>query len=220
MGAHEVTQAEYEKLMKKNPAHFKGASNPVERVSWNDEEEFCRRLSRKEGVTYRLPTEAEWEYACRAGTTAPFYTGETISTELANYDGNYTYGKGKKGIYRRKTISVGSFPANPRASTTCTATSGSGVRACTRRIRIGLTMGDRICGQPAFAFCAAVRGTTTRPTADQPTAAGTTRRSRSTTTGFVLYYWPSSSLFVLCLYSLGTAQGGRQRGQDGSGRSL
>ena len=112
MGAHEVTQAAYEKLMGNNPANFKGASNPVEEVSWSDAAEFCRRLSAREGAAYYLPTEAEWEYACRAGTTTPFYTGATISANLANYNGDFAYGKGSKGVYRKKTTPVGSFPAN------------------------------------------------------------------------------------------------------------
>jgi formylglycine-generating enzyme required for sulfatase activity len=74
--------------------------------------EFCARLSKFTQRQYRLPSEAEWEYACRAGTTTPFYFGETISTELANYNGNYTYGKGTKGQYRQQTTDVGSFPPN------------------------------------------------------------------------------------------------------------
>jgi len=112
MGIYEVTQAQYERVMGKNPSRFKGPNNPVEQVSWNDAVEFCRRLSRKDGAAYRLPTEAEWEYACRAGTTTPFYTGETISTDQANYDGNYAYGSGRKGVYREKPLPVGGFPPN------------------------------------------------------------------------------------------------------------
>ncbi|MFM6218691.1 MAG: formylglycine-generating enzyme family protein, partial [Dolichospermum sp.] len=82
-------------------------------VSWNDAQEFCARVSRMANKTYRLPSEAEWEYACRGGTTTPFYCGETISTDLANYNGNYIYGRGQKGQYREKTTEVGIFPANP-----------------------------------------------------------------------------------------------------------
>ena len=114
LGVYSVTQEEWQAVMGNNPSHFKGAKNlPVEQVSWTDCQEFCKRLSEKEKKPYRLPTEAEWEYACRAGTTTAFHTGETISTEQANYNGNFTYGKGQQGVYREKTTPVGSFPANP-----------------------------------------------------------------------------------------------------------
>ena len=112
MGVYEVTQEQYKAVMGKNPSHFKGDKNPVGQVSWNDAIAFCKAMSRKTGKTARLPTEAEWEYACRAGTTSPFNTGQTISTDQANYDGNYTYGNGKKGVYRIRTITVGSFKPN------------------------------------------------------------------------------------------------------------
>ena len=112
MGQTEVTQGQWQSVMGNNPRHFKGTDLPVEQVSWDEAVEFCGQLSRQEGKTYRLPTEAEWEYACRAGTTTPFNTGETINTDQANYDGNYTYGSGRKGVYRQKTVEVGSFSAN------------------------------------------------------------------------------------------------------------
>jgi formylglycine-generating enzyme required for sulfatase activity len=121
MGQYPVTQAQWrvvagwkavQRQLKPNPARFKGDQNPVEQVSWADAVEFCARLSQKTGRLYSLPSEAEWEYACRAGTTTPFHFGETIDIELANYDGNYVYGKGKKGVYLEKTTPVGSFPAN------------------------------------------------------------------------------------------------------------
>ena len=85
---------------------------PVERVSWYDAVEFCARLSKATGKEYRLPSEAEWEYACRAGTNTPFHFGETITTDLANYDGEYTYASEPKGKYRGRTTLVGSFPPN------------------------------------------------------------------------------------------------------------
>jgi formylglycine-generating enzyme required for sulfatase activity len=122
MGKYPVTQQQWRVVaalpkdkidLKSDPSYFKGDNLPVECVSWNDAQEFCARLSRMANKTYRLPTEAEWEYACRGGTTTPFYCGETISTDLANYDGNYTYGQGQKGEYREKTTEVGKFPANP-----------------------------------------------------------------------------------------------------------
>ncbi len=113
MASTEVTQSQYKAVMGKAPSRFTDDKNPVERVSWNDAVTFCKALSKRDGVTYRLPTEAEWEYGCRAGTTTPFYTGETISTDQANYGGNYTYGNGRKDVYRRKTLPVASFSANP-----------------------------------------------------------------------------------------------------------
>jgi formylglycine-generating enzyme required for sulfatase activity len=81
-------------------------------VSWDDAQEFCARLAKATGKAYRLPSEAVWEYAARAGTTTPFAYGATLSTEIANYDGNYTYGNGQKGEYREQTVDVGSFPPN------------------------------------------------------------------------------------------------------------
>jgi formylglycine-generating enzyme required for sulfatase activity len=85
---------------------------PVETVSWWEAMEFCHRLSQRTGRTYTLPSEAQWEYACRAGTKTPFCFGDTISPELANYDGNYGYAEGPKGIYRKQPTPVGMFPAN------------------------------------------------------------------------------------------------------------
>jgi formylglycine-generating enzyme required for sulfatase activity len=86
---------------------------PVINVSWEDAQAYCAWLRRQTGQPYRLPSEAEWEYACRAGTTTPFWTGETISTEQANYDGNYTYRAGRKSEYRARTTPVDTFKANP-----------------------------------------------------------------------------------------------------------
>jgi serine/threonine protein kinase len=113
MGRYEVTQAQYQAIMGTNPAYFKGEKLPVETVSWNDAVEFCQKLSQKTGRTYRLPSEAEWEYACRAGTTTPFSFGETITPDLVNYDGTSTYASAPKGQNRQKTTPVGSFPPNP-----------------------------------------------------------------------------------------------------------
>lgn len=112
MGKYPVTQAQWQVVMKNNPSSVKGANLPVENVSWNEATIFCEKLSQITGKNYRLPWEVEWEYACRAGTTTPFYFGETITTDLANYNGNYTYGDGPKGLYRGKTTEVGTFPPN------------------------------------------------------------------------------------------------------------
>ncbi|MBD2770828.1 formylglycine-generating enzyme family protein [Iningainema tapete] len=118
MGKYTVTQAQWRVVanlpqvnreLDPDPSRFKGDNLPVDSIWWYDAEEFCARLSVHTKRHYRLPSEAEWEYACRAGTTTPFHFGETITPELANYDGEYTYGSGLKGEYREKTTPVGSF---------------------------------------------------------------------------------------------------------------
>ncbi|OBQ42247.1 MAG: hypothetical protein AN484_18880 [Aphanizomenon flos-aquae WA102] len=118
MGKYQVTQAQWRfvaqlpqvnRELEQDPSHFKGDNRPVESVSWEDAVEFCDRLSQYTGRTYRLPSEAEWEYACRAGTTTPFHFGQTITTDLANYDGESTYGDGVEGVNRGETTEVGSF---------------------------------------------------------------------------------------------------------------
>ena len=118
MGKYLVTQAQWQAVaslpqvnceLNPDPSHFKGNDRPVESISWYDAVEFCDRLSGLTGRHYRLPSEAEWEYACRAGTTTPFHFGETITPNLANYGGNYTYGSGSKGDDSEQTTDVGSF---------------------------------------------------------------------------------------------------------------
>ena len=121
MGMYPITQSQWKSVatlpqlnqtLDPDCSHFKGDDLPVEEVSWDQATEFCDRLTVKTKRHYRLPTEAEWEYACRAGTTTPFSFGEMITTELANYDGNYPYNNGPKGEDRNKTTPVGTFPAN------------------------------------------------------------------------------------------------------------
>jgi formylglycine-generating enzyme required for sulfatase activity len=112
MAKYPITQAQWEAIMGNNPSHFKGANRPVENVTWHEAQEFCQRLSQETGKTYRLPSEAEWEYACRAKTTTAFHFGETITADLANYDASNTYGNGPKGTYRQQTTDVGSFSPN------------------------------------------------------------------------------------------------------------
>ena len=124
MGRYPVTQAQWRQVSRfkpvnpdiqfpRNPSKFSGKKNsdqrPVEQVTWHQAKEFCDRLSVHTNQNYRLPSEAEWEYACRAGTTTPFSFGETIGTEVANYDGNYIYGAGQKGEHRGETTPVDFF---------------------------------------------------------------------------------------------------------------
>jgi formylglycine-generating enzyme required for sulfatase activity len=108
MGKYAVTQKQWQSLMGNNPAHFKGKNLPIENVSWYDVMEFCEKVSQNSGKKIRLPTEAEWEYACRAGTTTPFHFGDIITADL----GNHIYGVLLKGKYRHETVDVDSFYPN------------------------------------------------------------------------------------------------------------
>ena len=125
MGKYPITQAQYEAVMGENPSDFKGKSDspsrPVENVSWEDAQEFCKKLSELTGREYKLPSEAQWEYACRAMPSPPtsrdkkeiiyppFHFGETISTKVANYNGDEIYGRGEKGENRGETTPVDYF---------------------------------------------------------------------------------------------------------------
>jgi len=125
MGKYEVTQGEFQEVMGRNPSRFstRGENKwqvsgmdtnrfPVENVSWNDAVEFCRKLSEKESRNYRLPTEAEWEYACRAGTKTPFSFGSVLNGREANCNGESPYGTAEKGPNLQRTTTVGSYPPN------------------------------------------------------------------------------------------------------------
>ena len=115
LGRHPVTQAQWRAVaqmppvslaLDPDPAYFKGAERPVEQVSWMEAVEFCDRLAQSTNCPYRLPTEAEWEYACRAGTRTPFHEGALLTTESANYDGRFAYAAGPEGVYRGATTPV------------------------------------------------------------------------------------------------------------------
>ncbi len=109
-----VTQAQWKTVMAENPSEFRGDGRPVERVSWDDVQMFLIQLNNKHGAKCRLPTEAEWEYACRAGTTTPFHFGETITSEQANFDSQYFswWVEDLVGDSPAETTPVRSFPPN------------------------------------------------------------------------------------------------------------
>jgi formylglycine-generating enzyme required for sulfatase activity len=117
MGKYVVTNAQWQAVMGTKPSEqydvkFQGENQPVVGVSWDDAKEFCQKASEKTEKSIRLPSETEWEYACRAGTNTPFHFGETITPDLVNYDGNNPYGDAPKGEYRQKTVNVDSFAPN------------------------------------------------------------------------------------------------------------
>lgn len=125
MSMYTITQSQYEAVMGNNPAYFSKTGDgkgkvkdldtddfPVEMVSWNDAQEFCKRLSDLMGRLISLPREAHWEYACRAGTQTPFHYGKTLCSYQANFDGNYPYGGAPNGPYLQRTTKVGSYEPN------------------------------------------------------------------------------------------------------------
>jgi uncharacterized protein (TIGR02996 family) len=115
LGVHPVTQAQWAAVMGTDPSHFKGPNRPVEQVSWDECQEFCVSLTAHQNRrgAVGLPTEAQWEWACRAGTTTHFHFGDVPSTDRLNYDGSRSWNGSKKGKNRKQTTDVGSFPPNP-----------------------------------------------------------------------------------------------------------
>jgi uncharacterized protein (TIGR02996 family) len=115
LGVYPVTQSQWTAAMDTEPSHFEGPNKPVERVSWDDCQEFCAKLTAdlSGSATVRLPTEAEWEWACRAGTTTHYHFGDVLYPDLANYNGNYSWNGSPEGLYREETTDAGSHPLNP-----------------------------------------------------------------------------------------------------------
>jgi formylglycine-generating enzyme required for sulfatase activity len=112
MSKYPITQLQWKIIMGNSPSYYQGDLLPVEQVSWFDAVNFCLNLSERTGSYYRLPSEAEWEYACRAGTNSPFNCGENITTKMVNYNGRFPYGKVAKSESLDRTNNVGSFPPN------------------------------------------------------------------------------------------------------------
>jgi hypothetical protein len=192
LGVYAVTQAEYQKVMGKNPSWFckdnfgkdkvEGLDTgrfPVEHVSWADARKFCDELSKwaqekKRGRLYRLPSEAEWEYACRAGTKTPFHFGKSASSTQANFYGGSPYGGAARGLTWGGPARWAVTGRIAGASTTCTATSGSGARtgmarttteAALKQTRKGRKGGPAAC-------CAAAAGASPAGAVAPPAAAG------------------------------------------------
>ena len=163
IGKYEITQRQWQSLMGSNPSKFKCENCPVEQVSWKDAMAFIEKLNARTGQVFRLPTEAEWEYAARAGTTTPFHTGERITTSQANFDGNSTYNGSAKGVYRAETARVGSFAANAWGlhdvhgnvwEWTCSGYDGGyggGERKCTHGASQYVARGGSLYNDPQYA---------------------------------------------------------------------
>lgn len=113
LGKYLITQGQWKAVLGKlPPCRFKGDNLPVERVSWNDAQKFCQRLSKQTGRHYHLPSETQWEYACRAGTSTPFSFGETLTSDFANYNGEHIFKDEPRGLYFHSTSEGGKYPPN------------------------------------------------------------------------------------------------------------
>jgi uncharacterized protein (TIGR02996 family) len=112
VGVYPVTQAQWQTVMGDNPSDWQGEDLPVQQVSWDDSQEFCAKLAQRDGRRYALPTEAEWEYACRAGTTTPFHFGSALNGSQANCNGRWPYGTEEKGPCLQRPTTVGSYRPN------------------------------------------------------------------------------------------------------------
>ena len=179
------TQAMWQAVMGENPSRFRDdARNPVENVSWNEVQAFIGELEKRvPGLTARLPSEAEWEYACRAGTTTPFSFGEDLTPERVNYDGNYPYAGGKRARIARRRCRWARCRRTPGVCTRCTATSGNGVRISMTLTRMSRKSIRRDLRVAITACCAAARGSAAAGTCVPPTVSGTSLATATTTSG-------------------------------------
>ncbi len=210
LGQTPVTQAQWQAVaswpqvelkLNPDPAKIKGANRPVEKVSWVEAIEFCHRLSQRSKFAYTLPSEAQWEYACRAGTTTPFAFGETLTPDLVNYDENYTYGSGPNGQYRQQTTEVRCFAGNAWGLQDM---HGNVWEWCLDpwhdsyggHWRMAVP-GRQVEKQPGC--CAAGHGSTAPGSAARPTAT-TSPRSTAAAASFFSTAWPSSkdTLLIAC----------------------
>jgi formylglycine-generating enzyme required for sulfatase activity len=112
MGKFPVTEGQWQAVMGRHRGRFSAADGPVDTISWDDALKFCERLSQKTGQRYGLPSEAQWEYACRAGSQMAFSFGPVLTSDLANYNGEFAFQNGPRGVYRHKTAPAGEFLPN------------------------------------------------------------------------------------------------------------
>jgi hypothetical protein len=187
IGATEVTQGQWKALMGENPSFFAGDALPVETVTWEQAAEFCRKLSEKEGAQYRLATEAEWEYACRAGTTTPFHTGETLAPTRRTPTGTAPTQTGRRASFASQRSRPAAFRRTPGDCTKCMATYGSGARIGMASIPKSRHATRRARPAETAASFAVVAGSTFLPSAARQTAPRSRRSAGTSTWAFASF---------------------------------